>query len=253
MFTFSAIRKSLRPIRRLANTAHTRLLELPYRLRKAPIGSADWLIRSEVTYGGYTTNVPRKRTSPLDQRTREQLAIGGMTGGDRMLHHGYGDTYARCLAPFLGQANLTLGEFGVLKGTGLAIWCDLFPNARVMGFDIDLGHFEENRAKLLNRGAFKAQYPELYEYDQLLDGSELLGKLLGDNTFDIVIDDGLHSIESIVKTWRSVRPHLSERFVYLIEDYKGLLEICGAEFDGYDTNAVDMITVVSRGISVDTA
>lgn len=250
MSMIRSIRKTLRPVRRLAEAAHTRFLELPYLLRKPPLGSGEWLIRSEVSYGGYVTNVARRRVSPLDGRTSEQLATGGMTGGDRMLHHGYGTTYARYLAPFLNQSDLTLTEFGILKGTGLAIWCDLFPAARVIGFDIDLGHFEDNRATLIKRGAFKAGKPELHEYDQLLDGNGQLGRLLGGKTFDIVIDDGLHSTESIVTTWHSVRPHLSERFVYFIEDYEGLLDVCGAEFEGYDTTAAGMMTVVSRGISV---
>ena len=94
----------------------------------------------------------------------------GMTGGDRMLHHGYGPTYARYLRPFLGGRNLTVAEFGILKGTGLAIWCDLFTDARVIGLDIDLGHFEENRSRLARRGAFKQNRPELHEYDQLICG-----------------------------------------------------------------------------------
>ena len=253
MSTIRAIRKTLRPVRRFAEAAHTRLLELPYLMRRPPMGSADWLIRSEVAYGGYDTGVARRRVSPLDGRTKEQLAFGGMTGGDRMLHHGYGKTYARYLAPFLNRADLTIAEFGILKGTGLAIWCDLFPTARVIGLDIDLGHFEENRATLVKRGAFKPSKPELHEYDQLLDGGEQLGRLLHGKTFDIVIDDGLHSTESIITTWRSVRPYLSERFVYFIEDYGCLLEVCGSEFDGCNSRAVGMMTVVSRGITVDGA
>ena len=105
----------------------------------------------------------------------------------------------------------------------------------------------------MKRGAFLASQPELHEYDQLLDGSEQLAQWLSGKTFDIVIDDGLHSTESIVKTWRSVRPHLSERFVFFIEDYAGLLDVCAAEFDSYDTHAIGMMTVVSRGIMVDGA
>jgi hypothetical protein len=250
MSAIQTIRRHLRPIRRMAKVAHTRLLELPYLLRRASPGTQNWLIQKEVHYGGYVTDVARRQVSPLDGRSPAQLASGGMTGGDRMLHHGYGKTYAQYLEPFLSRGGLTLAEFGILKGTGLAVWCDLFPTARIIGFDIDLGHFEDNRAALLKRGAFQARQPEVFEYDQLLHGSEKLGLLLGGDKFDIVIDDGLHSVESIVTTWRSIRPHLSERFVFFIEDYAGLLDICGAEFDGCDTYAFGLMTVVSRGVSV---
>ena len=75
-------------------------------------------------------------------------------------------------APSLEAGTLIIAEFGILKGTGLAIWCDLFPDARVIGLDIDLGHFEENRSTLERRGAFKQNKPELHEYDQLVPGDD---------------------------------------------------------------------------------
>lgn len=171
-----------------------------------------------------------------------------MTGGDRMLHHGYGKSYARYLAAFLDEPRLAVAEFGILTGTGLAIWCDLFPSARVIGFDIDLSHCEENRATLQRRGAFKHTPPELHEYDQLIDNRQRLGEVLGGQTLDVVIDDGLHSTESIVTTWRSVAPHLSRRFVYFIEDYDGLLDQCSGEFAQFDCCAFGKMTVISRGI-----
>lgn len=221
-------------------------------MRRPARGTANWLIRSEVAYGGLVNDVARRQVSQLDSRSPEQLATGGMTGGDRMLHHGYGQTYARFLAPFLGsKRGLAVAEFGILKGTGLAIWCDLFPGARVMGFDIDLGHFEENRSNLLRRGAFKLNEPELHEYDQLVDSRDILAKIVRGQTLDIVVDDGLHSTESIVTTWRSVKPHLSGRFVYFIEDHEGLLDACGAEFAEYDCSAFGLMTVISRGVPRD--
>lgn len=248
MPSIRTLRRHLRPIRRLAQAAHMRLVELPYLLRRPSIGTADWLIRSEVRYGGYVTNVARQRVSPFDGRSAEQLASGGMTGGDRMLHHGYAPAYSHYLMPFLGVSNLTLAEIGILRGTGLAIWCDLFPKARVMGLDIDLGHFESNRAALEQRGAFKRNKPELHEYDQLISGEGRLRQILGGRTLDIVIDDGLHSPESIITTWRSTLPLLSPRFAYIIEDYAGLIDEMGQEFNGYDCRPFGMLTVISRGL-----
>jgi hypothetical protein len=64
-----------------------------------------------------------------------------------------------------------------------------------------------------------------------------------------VIDDGCHSVDAIVTTWRSVEPFLSPRFVYLIEDYAGPLKVCGKEFASYDCHAFGMLTVVSRGLA----
>jgi hypothetical protein len=244
------VRKRLRPIKRLFNQIKTRLIELPHKYKSAPIGSSDWLIKAEVMRGGLVTDVARNKVSPLDARTPQELAFGGMTGGDRMLHHGYAPVYARFLRPFLGKKGLRVAEFGVLKGTGLAIWCDLFPDARVLGLDIDPAHFEANRMDLLRRGAFQKNSPEVFSYDQLIDGTGRLTEILRGETLDIVIDDGLHSVNSIVTTWRSVRPHLSSSFVYFIEDYPGLLERCGAEFSGFESASFGMMTVISAGIRV---
>jgi hypothetical protein len=248
MSTIPAIRKTLRPVRRLAEFARTRLTELPYRFLRPPRGSAAWLVRSEVIYGGLVSDVPRQKVSPLDGRTQAQLQFGGMTGGDRMLRHRYGPVYAKYLECFLDSRNIRLAEFGILKGTGLAIWCDLFPDAQVLGFDIDLSHFEANRTDLARRGAFKANLPEVHEYDQLVESSEKLSQILHGQTLDIVIDDGLHSVEAIVHTWRSVKPHLSSRFVYFIEDYGGLLDQCDSEFEGFDRRPYGQMTVVSTNI-----
>jgi hypothetical protein len=226
------------------NQLMIRLFEMPY-LFKAPVpGSPDWLTRTEIIYGGLVTDVPRRKVSPLDSRTKQQLMFGGMTGGDRMLHHGYAAIYATFLQPFLRCREPAVAEFGVLKGTGLAIWCDLFPHGHVLGFDIDPTHYEANKEELLRRGAFSVNSPEVFEFDQLSGDEEMLARILKGRTLDIVIDDGLHSVDAIVTTWRSVRPHLSSAFVYFIEDFANLLEQCGDEFEGYERRSFGMMTVI---------
>lgn len=244
MTVLYAFRKALRATRRLVEKASTRLMELPHRFSKPERGTAQWLVRHEVVYGGLVDNVPRRKVSPLDDRTPEQLAFGGMTGGDRMLHHGYAPLYAHFLAPFLTDESLVVAEFGILQGTGLALWCDLFPDSRVVGLDIDLSHFEANRSALVRRGAFGRNHPELHEYDQLLANQDVLDEILRGRRLDIVIDDGLHSLKSILMTWRSVKPHLSSRFIYFIEDYENLLDACGDEFAQFHCYSQGLLTVI---------
>ena len=181
-----------------------------------PVGSMEWLALTETLYGG--------------------LQVGGVSsetnqGGDRMspYHHGYGRGYAEFLKPFISataRRRLTLVEVGILNGSGLAIWCDLFPAARVLGFDIDLSNFQTNRKNLENIGAFKKNAPEVYSFDQLdpIKAGEVLRNTLGENRIDIAIDDGCHSRESVEITFKQVRPFLAKEFVYFIED----------NFDTYD-------------------
>jgi hypothetical protein len=181
-----------------------------------PVGSYEWLALTEALYGG--------------------LQLSGVTskkdrGGDRMspYYHSYGRCYAEFLKPFIstpGAGRLTVTEVGILNGSGLAIWCDLFPNARVIGFDIDLSNFQANRKSIERAGAFQVNVPEVHTFDQLnsAKASDVLHDVLGEDRVNIGIDDGCHSIESIEITFEAIRPFLAAKFVYFIED----------NFDAYD-------------------
>ena len=145
-----------------------------------------------------------------------------MSPFDGQFCHGYGFSYAEFLKPLIPRrmARLTLVEIGILNGSGLAIWCDLFPNARVIGLDLDLRNFEKNRPFLESHGAFAKNTPELFEFDQLdlPKARNVLRDVLGEAKVDIAIDDGCHSIESIKITFDALNPHLNRNFVYFIED-----------------------------------
>jgi len=188
--------------------------------REAPQspGSTDWLIQREIRFGGYITNIPKLRTSRMDP-----AKTGFLTGGDRMLTHGYAAMYYKYLKRFLDAGEeLTLVEIGILKGTGLAIWCDLFEQARIIGLDIDLGNYYGNLGDLKKRGAFRRNQPAVFEFDQFQDNTEYLGRILQGRRIDVAIDDGCHADPAILSTLKSVIPHLAENFVYFIEDNRSV-------------------------------
>jgi hypothetical protein len=213
----------------------------------ASVGSAHWLVSSEEKYGGIITDVPRNKVSPKDPRTQQELDFGGMMGGDRMQHHGYAALYAEYLGPFVGRSSpLTVAEFGILQGSGLAIWCDLFEDARVIGFDIDLGHIEGNRRNLLELGAFQRNEPELYELDQLEENEVYLGDVLKGDKIDVCIDDGLHSFDSILTTIESVIPHLADDFVYFVEDNAEVHSEIARKFSEFTLKSDGEMTILTR-------
>ena len=189
--------------------------------KKEPkFGSAKWLVETEKKYGGYHKNVKRNTVSEKDPRSSEEIAKGGMIGGDRMSskYHGYAKKYSEYLSELPRDQKTIVAEFGILKGLGLAIWCDLFPNGLVYGFDIDLSHINDNMDSLVKLGAFAQNKPILHEYDQLEENNSYLHKILGGQKIDVCIDDGLHSNVSILTTLESVLPHLNKGAVYFIED-----------------------------------
>ncbi len=166
-----------------------------------------------------------------------------------MLFHGYGRDYSRYLNTFSYDDRIVVAEFGVLMGTGLAIWCDLFPNARVLGFDIDTNHFESNRQYFLDQGAFSSNSPEVHKYDQFVENTEYLGEILKGDTIDVCIDDGCHFDEAILCTMRSVIPHLSDRFVYFIEDNSEIRTEINSSYPVLNVFSRGRMTVVDRGLN----
>jgi hypothetical protein len=198
------------------------LISLPcdeyYATPPPPFGSSAWFRAIEEKYGGIITGVKRNKVSRHDKRTKEELAFGGMVGGDRMRLHGYAGKYAEYLQPFLTKNDLILVEIGILGGTGLALWCDLFPKARIIGLDVDLGHVEKNMNKLRELGAFVYNEPELYEFDQLDTYGTFFEELLHGSKITICIDDAIHSDAATLYTLQNLMPYLSDNFIYFIED-----------------------------------
>jgi hypothetical protein len=181
-------------------------------------GSSDWLTMMELKFGGYVTNVPRNIVSELDKRNQKIS-----TGGDRMseFYHNYAPRYAAYLQPLVAcQKRIVLTEIGILRGTGLAIWSDLFPTGRIIGMDIDLVNTESNMPNLKSRGAFKNNNFELHRFDQFKDGDAVVSNILKDDKINVVIDDGVHLDETIIKSYEATKNHLAEDFVYIIEDNK---------------------------------
>ena len=143
-----------------------------------------------------------------------------MTGGDKMFHMGYSRYYEKFLKSFLNKnsSEFNIAEFGILKGTGLALLSDLFPKSNLYGFDIDLGNFIKNKKKLYELGAFINRSPKVFECDQYTINQEFIGKILGDNKLDIVIEDGLHQIETITNTAIAIKPFMNINSVIFVED-----------------------------------
>ncbi|MCF7910858.1 hypothetical protein K9L16_04255 [Candidatus Pacearchaeota archaeon] len=180
----------------------------------------NWLINTEQKYGGLVQNVPRRKVSKLDPRSKKVINKNGMTGGDRMSPnaHDYAKYYAKYLTQWVGR-RVILVEVGILTGIGLAIWSELFTeDSRIIGLDIDLSHFNDNKENLKLLGAFKKNNVEIYEFDQFLNNQEYLKTILKKDKVNILIDDGFHSDNSILTTLNSFKSHLAKESVCFIED-----------------------------------
>ena len=197
---------------------------LPHKANKP--GTARWLAAKEQAYGGYHRNVPRHKVG----RSLDGSAVptGGMIGGDRMgsdlQQHAYGPFYEKMMHSFIGRP-ITLVEVGILRGVGLAIWSDLFPNGKIVGLDLDPSHFHGNVQKLRERGAFSSNNVSVYEFDQVEHGSDNLEKIFEKSLIDVVIDDGMHTRHAIKNTFESMRPFLKKDYLYIVEDSHDAVDV----------------------------
>ena len=98
-------------------------------------------------------------------------------------------------------------------GASLRVWRDYFKNAQIYGADINKNIlFQENRIKT-------------FYINQLNTPSiETMWKEIRIQNFDIIIDDGLHTIDANINLFINSFSKLKENGIYIIED------VCSQEF-----------------------
>jgi predicted O-methyltransferase YrrM len=139
----------------------------------------------------------------------------GNGGGDKMAADR--NNYAAAYATVLADLNPTVVvELGVFQGVSMAMWCELFPEATVVGLDLDFERYSENLPNLRDRGAFRVNSPVLHEWDAYGDDVEYVRDLGG---LDLFVDDGPHTKDAIENVVRMVGPLMNPGGVYVIEDY----------------------------------
>lgn len=122
---------------------------------------------------------------------------------DKGFRHKYDQAYA---AVYTRMQPTSILEIGIQKGRSLLAWRELFPDAQLTGVDIQDGPFDEQLASLnFTKVIASSTVPEIAQ--QVAD-------------HDIVIDDGDHSPEAIMKTFDHL--YSKARHFYIIEDIAGM-------------------------------
>lgn len=116
--------------------------------------------------------------------------------------------YESELAPFITAGHpVSLLEIGVQNGGSLQVWKKYLPaGSRIVGIDINPAcaklDLDENTTVHIADGTDKA----------VLDG------VLGDLTFDIIIDDGSHRSDHIISTYKALFSRVRGGGKFIIED-----------------------------------
>ena len=154
--------------------------------------------------------------------------------------HGFTEVYERFFSPMRDEPILIL-EIGIDQGGSLLAWKEYFPKARIFGIDIlDRSSMESDRIRTFvadqskrdQLGAFLAKYPGPY---------------------DIVLDDGGHSMEQQQVSLGYLFPHVKPGGLYVVEDvhtslpafypYKGFR----VDADGSNSTLLMLETFVRTG------
>lgn len=127
------------------------------------------------------------------------------------------DFYEKLFSPFQDK-KINVLEIGVFRGESMKLWCDYFDNAKnVVGIDIfnrsgcSLEEVEDALSnydvKLYNINSYVGDEDKLEEFKKKYSGG-----------FDIIMDDGTHSPEGQLNTFRRFNSLMNEGGLYIIED-----------------------------------
>lgn len=131
-------------------------------------------------------------------------------GTDKNTWHSYGPLYEKLLTPYKSTAKNIL-EIGILSGASLYAWQEFFENAEIDGIDINLKNI---RSQLYSHSTTNSRI-RTYEIDGTCTDAPTL---LGNKTYDVIIDDASHELEDQLKTLQIFAPYLSKTGIYIIED-----------------------------------
>lgn len=140
----------------------------------------------------------------MDELT--QLAI--KYGTDKWGKHHYTPVYHEMFKDRRNEIKKVI-EIGPAEGAGLFMFRDYFPNAVIIGLELDhvrVDNLQESGEPIA-----------VYQFDQS-SAKDICSKIEEFESADIVIDDGSHNPIDQIFTFQGVMPYLKKGSTYIIED-----------------------------------
>jgi predicted O-methyltransferase YrrM len=129
------------------------------------------------------------------------------------LGHGYTKYYLKVLEK-LKKKNLNILEIGSYSGASAAAFSKFFPKSKIYCLDINISNFKYSSRKI---NVFGMDASDEKSYKNFLNK---IGISNNDKFFDIIIDDGSHKLDDILKVLKIYFKHLKSKGFYIIEDYR---------------------------------
>jgi demethylmacrocin O-methyltransferase len=173
------------------------------------------------------------------RKTLDEIALSTGAGGDKdSLHHAYTYHYEEIFEP-LRDKPIRLLEIGVGDGSSMKIWLEYFSVAGIYGVDIagPKPIFDNLRQVFIQGDQTK------HEFWKKLN-SDLPGG------WDVIIDDGSHKPDGIIRSFNELWPHLRHGGYYIIEDLNCAYMV-GYQSDNWP-NHMEFLGSLLHGINAQT-
>lgn len=128
------------------------------------------------------------------------------TSGKGSNWHNYTEIYAQYFSS-LKQEPLKFLEIGIFEGNGVKLWEDYFENAELHFIDITLSNVKYFSNRSHYHVANQESADDLIKVMNITKGN-----------FDIIIDDGGHTMRQQLTSFLVLFPHLKSGGMYIIED-----------------------------------
>jgi cephalosporin hydroxylase len=139
------------------------------------------------------------------------IYLADSTRTDKNTSHSYLDVYEELLSPKKHSAKNVL-EVGIGFGGSIKLWSDFFPNAIVYGIDILPIDEIWDELKLHNKIIL---YTSTNAYDETFFNDTFVSV---NKRFDLMIDDGPHSLESMIQFIKLYSQLMTDDGILIIED-----------------------------------
>lgn len=142
------------------------------------------------------------------QGTLDKLAVFFQTDKSSK-HHNYANIYEQYFSR-LKNSRINFLEIGFKKGSSAKMWEKYFTNANLHFIDINKSFLETYGKQMSNRVKL-----HLIDQSNAMDLREF-GQRYG--KFDIIIDDGGHTMNQQITSFKSLFPYVKPGGVYIVED-----------------------------------
>jgi|TARA_B110000093_G_scaffold84757_1_gene91816 hypothetical protein len=176
---------------------------------------AKFISKNKKTRLNYVVN------SSTNSKLTELMNHYGSDKGGKNNHHNYSEYYSEIffhkkkevknfLEIGLGTNNINMASNMGVEGVPLAslrAWRDYFENASIYGADID-------KDILLNEDRIKTFFVDQTNPETI----NLLFQKIGVDSFDVILEDGLHEYNANICFFENSIKYLSNNGIYIIED-----------------------------------